>query len=105
MTVPQTSLQAYKQAQDEGLIQSHWGKILKAMEKIGAGNYEAIATAAGLDKIACMRRLSELETQQKIYKPGTQSKTNAGRKAYDYKLTTFSDHAKNLINLSQGKFF
>lgn len=102
MKLPDTSISAYKEAQ-KGLIENHKERILEALERIGSGNYEQIARAANLDKIATMRRLSELERDLKVYKPGMKSKTEAGRAAYDYRLIKMKDFAMNLIGLSQGK--
>lgn len=85
--VPSTSKEAYKLAK-LGLIDSHKQKILEALAVVGIANYEVIAAKAGIEKHACMRRLSELEREQKVYKPGTKSKTKTDRQAYDYALTS-----------------
>lgn len=84
--LPTTSHAAYKQAK-EGLIDNHKEKIKQALGEVGIGNYELIASKAKMDRIACMRRLSELERELVIYKPGTTSLTKSGRKAMNYCLT------------------
>lgn len=100
MKQPATSIAANNQAAE--LKKEHKKKILAAMERIEKANYERIAELAGLEKHACMRRLSELEGDQKIYKPGSQSPTSTGRMAFDYRLMEFSDHARKL---TQGGLF
>jgi hypothetical protein len=100
--LPFTSLKANEQAKE--LKEAHNKRILEAMEGLDKANYEKIAASAGLEKHQVGRRLIDLERDQKVFKPGTTSKTSSGREAYDYKLCTFSDHAKNLIGIPQKLF-
>lgn len=84
--LPDTSHAAYKEAK-QGLIDSHKEKIKEALSVIGLGNYELIASKAKIDRIACMRRLSELERELVVFKPGSKTPTKSNRLAYDYCLT------------------
>lgn len=120
--VPQTSKAAYKQAK-EGLIEDHKKKITVALGELGVANYEVIATKAKLERHAVGRRLSELEKDNIVYKPGTKSKTKTGRLAYDYCLTsdntvktetkslytkdqrTAAEFASDVIKITQAKLF
>jgi predicted ArsR family transcriptional regulator len=84
--LPDTSKSAYKEAQ-KGLIESHKQRIIEALQSLGIANYESIAAKAKMDKIACMRRLSELERDEVVYKPGSKALTKSGRMSYNYCLT------------------
>lgn len=112
--IPTTSLEAYRSQTLEKISNDH-ARILEAIGRLGRANYEVIANAAGMDRHAVGRRLKELEQDQKIYKPGTQSKTKRGRNAFDYCLTNplkvehkikkssnFLNIAENII---QGEMF
>lgn len=116
--IPDTSKAAHARAK-QGLIDSHKAKVLAAIQKLKLANYEAIAQDTGLDKHAVGRRLKELEGEQKIYKPGSKSKTASGCKAYDYAIlpnqtetgnlylnqTSAAEHAAEIIKLTQGTLF
>lgn len=83
--LPDTSISAWRQAKME-FVENHKAKIIAALQSIGEGNYERISSYCGLESHAVMRRLSELEREGKVIKPGTKSATAAGRMAYNYKL-------------------
>ena len=65
----------------------HHGKIIAALKSLGSGTYEELADFSGLESHAVGRRLSELEREQIVWKPGTQKKTKSNRSAYIYQLT------------------
>lgn len=88
--LPVTSIAAYKQAVPE-MKAEHYRKIIQALEQLGSANYERIAENAGLLPTQVGRRLSELERDQKVFKPGIQTLTKSGRKAFNYKLKDGKD--------------
>jgi len=116
--VPSTSKAAYDRAK-LGMIESHHEKILAALQVLGTVNYEAIANHLNMDRHAVGRRLSELEKDQKVFKPGTKSKTKSGCMAMNYSLTkpsatenefkpgvmASSDYSKELIKTCQQSLF
>ena len=80
-----TSRQAYHEAKKE-LILAHQKKIVKALKKMKAGNYEDIALKAALEKHQVGRRLKELIFMEKIIKMTITKKTESGRNSYIYRL-------------------
>lgn len=84
--LPETSIAAFKQAGPE-MKAEHYLKIIKALQQLGSANYEVIAEKAGLKPTQVGRRMIDLERDQKVYKPGIQTKTKSGRKAFNYSLT------------------
>ena len=85
MKQPETSLAAFRSITEEKLTIDH-SRIIEALKKLGVGNYELIASAAKMDKIAVGRRLKELEEKQIIYKPGSKSFLKSGRYGFNYML-------------------
>ena len=85
--LPSTSHEANRRATEE-MRSAHKAKIVDALGQIVTGNYEMISQKCGLDKIAVMRRLSELEREQVVFKPGLKSNTSSGRQAFNYQLTS-----------------
>lgn len=83
--LPQTSLDAYEKKKQTVIDDKK--KILTALRVLGKANYEQIADYLKKDRHAIGRRLSELERDEKIYKPGTKSKTKRNYDAFDYQLT------------------
>lgn len=79
-----TSHEAYQEAKKE-LIEKHKEQILAALKKIRQGNYEQIASKAGLEKHQVGRRLSEL-SPKKIIRTGKTIKTESGHNSCVYKL-------------------
>lgn len=83
--LPDTSIEAYDKKLDT--ILSDHKKIIAALQVLGKANYEAIANKAKMDRHAVGRRLKELEIDEKVFKPGSKTKTKRDRLAYDYQLT------------------
>lgn len=83
--LPETSYAANRAATIE-MRSEHYRKIIAALTVLGSANYERIAEKAGLDRHQVGRRLSELERDQKVFKPGIQTLTKSGRKAFNYCL-------------------
>jgi predicted transcriptional regulator len=113
--LPVTSLAASKAASSE-MRAEHYQKIVKALTGLKQANYEKISEACGLDRHQVGRRMKELEGMGLVYKPGLQSATSSGRKAFNYSLTNQPELTpievvdaliKNATkpNLQQGKFF
>lgn len=115
--LPQTSLDAYKSVPDE-MKERHHSKILNALKELKLAIGEEIALKVGMDKHQIGRRLSELERDQLIYKPGSKKNTSTGRQAFQYALTgmdipeikkvesvknsdiSTADYASKIINMS-----
>lgn len=84
--VPETSLESYRQVTNQ-MLSDHHSKIIEALSKLKAANYEQIAIHSRLDKTAIGRRLSELEVKGLVYKPGIKTLTSTGRNSFVYQLT------------------
>jgi len=84
--VPKTSLAAYKSVKESDMRETHWAKIKEALGKIKVGNYEQIASVAGMDKVSVNRRLSELFRREMVYKAGYTLPTSTNRQAECYQL-------------------
>lgn len=84
--IPSTSLEAYKMM-TEPLLGEHHHKIIEALEILKKATSEEIAEFIGWDdKNRSARRMSELEREQIVYKPGEKKKTKYGRNAFVYEL-------------------
>jgi predicted transcriptional regulator len=88
---PTTSHEAYK-SMTKGLLSNHHTKIIEALSILGKATFEEIANYLDWeDKNRAARRLSELEREQIIYKPGEKKPTKSGRNAFVYSLIKKSD--------------
>jgi len=85
--LPQTSHDANKSATLE-MRQRHWDKIKEALSVLNLATGEQIAEQANMDYHAVMRRLSEMERLEMVYKPGGKIPTKTGRNAYQYAIRT-----------------
>lgn len=86
MKLPETSIEAYHSMTDD-LLSDHHKKIINALTSLKRATAEEIAAYLGWDdKSRSSRRMSELERNQIIYKPGDKRKTKYGRNAYVYEL-------------------
>lgn len=93
--LPVTSKLAYAASAD--LKAAHQAKIVECLHMNPKGLiYEEISVKCNMDKHAVGRRLSELERDMKIFKPGETRKTSTGRLAMVYRLLTFVDYSKAL---------
>lgn len=84
--VPKTSLAAYKSIKESDMRETHWAKIKEALGKMKVGNYEMIADAAGLERHAVGRRISEMSRREMVYKAGYTLPTSTNRQAECYQL-------------------
>lgn len=84
--LPSTSHEANKSMTYE-MRKQHHGKIILALKELGSGTYEQIATFLGMDRHQIGRRLSELERDGIVWKPGLKLPTKSNRQAYIYQLT------------------
>lgn len=125
-TLPATSLAANKAATAE-MRSDHHAKIIKGLRVLGSATYEELANHLGMDRHQIGRRLSELERELIVFKPGNTKPTKSGRSAYVYCLTNgaspkteneikylkqekaSTDYAKNILdaakNLKQESLF
>lgn len=87
MNLPQTSIDANKAATLE-MRSRHWDKIKEALKELKLATGEQIAIQAKMDYHAVMRRLSEMERLEMVYKPGTKIPTSTNRLAYQYAIRT-----------------
>jgi hypothetical protein len=84
--LPNTSIEAYHMMTDD-LLSEHHKKIIEALTILKKATAEEIAEHIGWDdKNRSARRMSELERDQIVYKPGEKRKTKYGRNAYVYEL-------------------
>lgn len=84
---PKTSIQAFKLMTSD-IKANHHKSIIKALLKLKMANFEQIAKHLKWeDKNRVSRRMSELELDGIVYKPGTMIKTKSGRNSYVYSLT------------------
>ncbi len=84
--LPETSHEANRKAVPEMRMEHH-KKIISALEKLKAANYEVIAAQIKLDKHQVGRRMSELERMGLVHNTKIQTTTSTGRKAYAYSLS------------------
>ena len=60
----------------------------KKLSQLKLANAEKIAKFLKISQtVAVSKRMSELERDELVYKPGTKSKTSSGCEAYNYELT------------------
>ena len=85
--LPDTSLEAYRMMTGE-LLSEHHQKIVDALSVLKRATAEEIAAHIGWDdRNRAARRMSELEREQIVFKPGEKRKTKYGRNSYVYELT------------------
>jgi len=118
---PDTSRAAYKAANSE-MIANHKQQILQALKILKQGTGEQIASRAKLNYWQIQRRLSELEKDELIFKPGHKLPTKTGRLSYVWQLKnpdqvqitkvekilsgkTVSDFSKAISNFKQPELF
>jgi predicted transcriptional regulator len=83
---PETSLEAFESMTGKLLSAQHY-EILKALLVLDKATAEEISIYLNWeDKNRSSRRMSELERDQKIFKPGEKRKTKSGRNAFVYQL-------------------
>jgi len=85
--LPETSHLANKEASLE-MRTKHWDKIKVALMVLKLATGEQIAQEANMDYHAVMRRLSEMERLEMVYKPGTKIPTSTNRLAFQYAIRT-----------------
>jgi predicted transcriptional regulator len=84
--IPDTSHEAYKMATPE-MLSEHHSKIILALQVLGRATSEEIAAYLNWeDRNRAARRMSELEANSIVFKPGEKRKTKYGRNAYVYQL-------------------
>lgn len=118
---PDTSREAYKAATSE-MIANHKQQILQALKILKQGTGEQIASRAKLNYWQIQRRLSELEREDMIFKPGLKLPTKTGRLSYVWQLRnpeqiqitkiekampgkSISEYSKAISNFSQPELF
>jgi predicted transcriptional regulator len=84
--LPETSHEAHK-SMTKDLLSKHHTQIIDALKILKKATSEEIAVFLNWDdKNRSARRMSELEREQIIYKPGEKRKTKYGRNAFVYEL-------------------
>lgn len=85
--LPSTSHEAQKSMTKE-ILSNHHRMIIDALHVLKKATAEEISEYLDWDdKNRSARRMSELEREQIVYKPGEKRKTKYGRNAYVYSLT------------------
>jgi hypothetical protein len=85
--LPQTSHDSHKAVSQE-MRDKHHAMILEALNVLKLAIGEQIGDYIGLDVHQVMRRMIELERDEKVYKPLTTGLTSKGRKAMQYAIRT-----------------
>ena len=118
---PDTSKAAYRSASAE-MISNHKQQILQALKQLKQGTGEQIASRSKINYFQVQRRLSELERDDMVFKPGHKLPTKTGRLSYVWQLRnpeqvqitkvekampgkTVADYSKAISNFSQPKLF
>lgn len=83
--LPETSHLSNKEFTAQMRIK-HWDRIKEALKFLKLATGEQISIEAKMDYHAVVRRLSEMERLEMIYKPGGKIPTKTGRLAYQYSL-------------------
>lgn len=83
---PETSEAAYRSL-DPDKLNERYTKILAALGRIKEGTFEQIAKEAKLEDKVVWKRLSELEKNGLIYRPGNKRKLRSGRDGFTWMLT------------------
>ena len=91
---PQTSLEAYRSLKAADISRTKQ-RIISALQSINEGTMEDIAEKMGVNRDIVWKRLSELERDQKIYRPGTKKTLKSGKKGFTWKLIA------PVVNISQ----
>jgi predicted transcriptional regulator len=86
---PKTSQDAYKKIKELGIDLVHQQKIIKALEVLGTATVDQIADYLTMDRHPIGRRMSELEANQIVYKPGSKFPNKKGNMCYQYCLVNF----------------
>lgn len=85
--LPSTSHEAHK-SMNKDILSNHHKMIIDALHVLKKATAEEISEYLDWDdKNRSARRMSELEREQIVYKPGEKRKTKYGRNAYVYSLT------------------
>jgi hypothetical protein len=80
---PDTSLEAYRTL-DPIRVSQTMTKIAETLKVIGKGNYEQIATAAGMTEAKCWKRLIDCVRAGLIHRTEETTLTRNGKKSYLY---------------------
>ena len=96
--LPETSHEAHESMTDD-ILSNHHKQIIEALKNLKKATAEEIAIYLNWDdKNRSARRMSELERQQIIYKPGEKRKTKYGRNAFVYSLIKKESTALSLFD-------
>ncbi len=117
-TVKKTSLEAYRSLNPDS-VAAIKKLIIETLKVIGSGSSHQIADYCGKSEDKIRKRLSELEREELIWKPGHRVPTKSGNTAYVWTLrgdnqpktdkqenvfrekTTFTDHTKKIADLTK----
>lgn len=83
---PDTSIAAYKSLEATDLRDIYL-RIVSALIVLGQGTFEDIAAHLKIDKSRVWKRLSEMERDQLIHRPGAKKKLSSGRNGYLWSVT------------------
>ena len=84
--LPETSHEAHK-SMTHDILSNHKKQIVDALKVLKKATAEEVAIYLNWDdKSRSARRMSELEREQIVYKPGEKRKTKYGRNAFVYSL-------------------
>jgi DNA-binding Lrp family transcriptional regulator len=84
--VPETSVEAFKSLDLEKLTETK-RKILYALSQLITGSHEDVAAYLKVERSIVWKRMSELERDGLIFKPGTKKALRSGKLGFEYSLT------------------
>lgn len=87
--LPDASLDAYRSL-DPGKLTETKRKILYALSQLFEGTHEDVAAYMKVDRSVVWKRMSELEKEGLIWKPGNKKALRSGRAGMTYRLTDAS---------------
>lgn len=83
---PETSKEAYRSL-DPDKIREIYQLILFSLSQLGEATFEEIAASLKVSKDRVWKRLSELNKEGLIYRPGNKRMLKSGRSGYTWMLT------------------
>lgn len=93
---PETSMEAYQRIMMPGARECTYKKVLESLQRIGEGNYEAIAAACFEKESRIWKRLGEMRNMGLIVDTGKRTLTKDNNNSMVYALFTDADKYKDV---------
>lgn len=98
----ETSLDAYRSLDPVKINDIH-KRIIVALEVVGSGTYEDLATYLSIEPQRVWRRLSELHKANLIHRPGDRKTMKSGRQGFIWRLGASPEPIKKRERVMKGK--